>query len=177
MDRLSVWLERLSALHRNLLRTFANQEGLQLVHVEILRYLSACNRYSNTSGALTEYLGQTKGSISQSVAFLETNQWIKRTRDPKDKRSYHLELSAKGQRLVTRLEAEFKLESDPTTPLALQELLRQLQTEHGLRSFGVCATCKYNQNPQKDVFRCGLTNEELTLADVGLLCREHEESE
>lgn len=52
---------------------FAAEEGLQLVHVEILQYLSVCNRYSDTTQTISEYLGQTKGSIFQSLGHLEEN--------------------------------------------------------------------------------------------------------
>ncbi len=66
------------------MRKFATEEGLQLVHVEILQYLSVCNRYSDTTQTISEYLGQTKGSISQSLSNLEENGYIKRTHEKLD---------------------------------------------------------------------------------------------
>ena len=55
INAVSQWIERLSAVHRNLMRQFANEEGLQLVHVEIMQYLSVSNRYSDTTQAISEY--------------------------------------------------------------------------------------------------------------------------
>jgi DNA-binding MarR family transcriptional regulator len=45
--------------------------GLQPVQLEVLNYLSSCNRYSDTPMAVTEYLGQTKGTVSQTIKTLE----------------------------------------------------------------------------------------------------------
>ena len=110
INAVSQWLERLSAVHRNLMRRFANEEGLQLVHVEIMQYLSVSNRYSDTTQAISEYLGQTKGSISQSLGLLEDQGFVKRTQDKIDKRIFHLSLTAKGSAVAHRMFASIDLE-------------------------------------------------------------------
>ena len=76
---------------------------MQMVHVEIIQYLSSCNLYSNTAQALSEYLGQTKGSISQTISNLEKNGLLKKSQDRNDKRVYHLELTFKGKQLSERI--------------------------------------------------------------------------
>lgn len=169
----SQWLERLTALHRNLMRKFAAEEGLQLVHVEILQYLSVCNRYSDTTQAISEYLGQTKGSISQSLGHLEENGFIKRTQDKSDKRVFHLSLLAKGNSVTQRMLDSIHLEGSEKLEPILQSLLASIQKKNGLKSFGVCMSCKFNQNPGKNSFICGLTKEKLMVEDVKKICREH----
>ena len=82
-----IWLERLTSLYKNQMRQAANEEGVQLVHIEALQYLSICNQYSNTAQALSEYLGQTKGSISQSIKLMEKIGHIERKPCQKDKRA------------------------------------------------------------------------------------------
>jgi len=49
--------------------------GLLPTHRALLRYLGRANRYSNTPGAAALFLGQTKGTVSQSIALLERRGW------------------------------------------------------------------------------------------------------
>ncbi len=174
ISAVSQWLERLSALHRNLMRRFAAEEGLQLVHVEILQYLSVCNRYSDTTQTISEYLGQTKGSISQSLGHLEENGFIKRTQDKVDKRIFHLALTVKGNSVAQRMLESINLDGADRLEPALKTMLTSIQKKNGLRGFGTCNSCKFNQNPGKNSFICGLTNEKLSSDDVKKICREHE---
>lgn len=173
-DDMSQWLERLSALHRSLMRRFAAEEGLQLVHVEILRYLSICNRYSDTTQALSEYLGQTKGSISQSLGYLEEDGLIKRNQDRVDRRIFHLVLTMKGRLIARKSFDLFRLEGDDDLKPGMKSILSDIQRQNGLKGFGVCISCKYNQNPGRNSFVCGLTKEKLSFEDVKKICKEHE---
>ncbi len=174
LDGIAHLLERLTAVHRNLLRRFAAEEGLQLAHVEILQYLSICNRYSDSTQAISEYLGQTKGSISQSLGHLEDNGFIKKTQDKNDKRIFHVSISIKGVAVSNRLMKRINLDDSNEVEPVLKAMLTSIQRKNGLRGFNTCLSCKFNQNPKKNTFVCGLTNERLTTEDVKKICREHE---
>lgn len=176
INAVSQWLERLSALHRNLTRKFATEEGLQLVHVEILQYLSVCNRYSDTTQSISDYLGQTKGSISQSLGILEELGFIKRTQDMSDKRVFHLSILAKGLSVTNRMLESINLDGADHLAPQLKNLLASLQKKNDLKGFGTCISCKFNQNPGKNKFVCGLTKESLTALEVKKICKEHEAS-
>jgi DNA-binding MarR family transcriptional regulator len=175
---LKIWLERLSTLHHGLVRKAVNAEGLQVVHFEILYYLSVCNRYSNTAQAISEYFGQTKGSISQSLKFLEEKELLSRVTDPADKRYVRLHLTASGEKCLLRMTQEGKLTPSfpeiPETTDALKGLLIFWQKTHGMKSFGLCRTCKFNQKLANGKFRCGLTDEILSKTETEKICREHE---
>lgn len=175
MNDPGLWIERFSALHRNLLRKFAAELGLQLVHAEIIQYLSNCNRYSDTTQGLSEYFGQTKGSISQSLSFLEENNFLTRDQDQTDKRVFHLLLTSQGKQTAKDLKdfLHFDFEIDAKADAIFRSILRNLQKQNGMKSFGICASCKFNENPGKDKFRCGLTQEILTKNDTKKICREH----
>ena len=56
-------LARLERLAR-LMRSASQTQGLNAAQWEALRYLSRANSFSNSPGALTRYLGATKGTIS-----------------------------------------------------------------------------------------------------------------
>jgi DNA-binding MarR family transcriptional regulator len=52
------------------------------VHLQVLFYLNQANRFSNTRSQLTEYLGLTKGTVSQTVLVLARRRLISRYADP-----------------------------------------------------------------------------------------------
>jgi len=176
MSRVLDLIERIGALQRSEMRRYALEHGLQMVHLEVLIYLRRCNRYSDTTQALSEFLGQTKGSISQTVGFLEQAGYLRKTQDGADKRVFHLELSAKSHRIVQGFEEQFygKFPQDGVSEKSLQDALERIQKQNGLKSFGLCATCRFNLNPNGRKFVCGLTNESLSTEDITLRCREHE---
>lgn len=174
INAVGLLLERLSALQRNLMRRFAAEEGLQFVHVEILQYLSICNRYSDTTQAISEYLGQTKGSISQSLGYLEDSHFVKRSQDKTDKRVFHISLSTKGQAVADRLIKSIDLAGDGNFESSLKSLLASIQKKNDFKGFGQCVSCKHNQSTGKNSFVCGLTKEKLSIEETQKICREFE---
>lgn len=155
---------------------------LQPVHLEALAYLERANRYSNTPQALTEYLGATKGTVSQSLLVLYRRGLIERQTDAKDRRVVRLTLSAAGERLLETaglgedwLQAVAGLPPAQvqTTVAVLSATLLSLQRQRGGRSFGVCRTCRMFRVEGAQAFRCGLTGEPLSETDAGRICREH----
>jgi len=177
-------LERISNLLRNELRGAAHRAGLQPVHLDVLGYLAQCNRYSDTPAGVTEFLGLTKGTVSQSILRLEEKGLIDRQKDQVDGRISHLKLTAAGRRVVrsaTRRPLEEAVENalGPGASLVeqLEDVLRALQNANEHRSFGVCGSCRFFRDEGPRSFRCGLTLEPLSVRDTALLCREHEHPE
>ena len=174
-------LECLGRLLAGELRARAGSRGLQLVHMQALAYLARANRYSNTPRALAEYLGLTKGTVSQTLLLLHRRGLVLRSEDPADRRLVRLRLSPRGQRLVLRagdeedlvheLEALPQAERDAANR-TLQRLLTGLQRRRGNLSFGECHTCRHFRREGAG-FRCGLTGEPLDRAETLQICREH----
>jgi DNA-binding MarR family transcriptional regulator len=94
-------VERLGNLMRTELRKSGSDESLQPVQLQALIYLSKANRYSNTPQALAEYLGLTKGTVSQTLLLLDRRGLIERFEDEIDRRVVRLRLSAAGERSST----------------------------------------------------------------------------
>ena len=176
MSKASDLLERVSTLQRSEMRRFAQKHGLHMVHLEVLSYLAKCNRYSNTTLALSEYLGQTKGSISQTVTYLENEGYLHRVQDGKDKRVFHLTLLANGRNLVNEYDAGLfgDIELEHSTTDALELLIREAQKKQSYKSFGICSTCRFNSSPTARKFLCLLTGENLSVEETELHCKEHE---
>lgn len=174
-------LERISNLLRNESRGAANSAGLQPVHLDVLGYLERCNRYSDTPVGVTEFLGLTKGTVSQSILRLEEKGLIEREGDEVDGRVSHLKLTAAGRREANagwRRPFEDAIRAVLGRSAGfddqLETVLRALQRANEHRSFGVCRSCKFFQHRGPKSFRCGLTLERLSARDSDLLCREHE---
>lgn len=173
---LETWIEILTSLYRSQVRQAASKEGIQSVHVEILQYLSICNHYSNTAQAMSEYLGQTKGSISQSLKLLEKERLIERKPCEQDKRVAKLYLTEKSIACLERIsETAMPHLTDSTDACKrLKGILMEWQISQSRKGFGQCRSCRYNHTLEDGGFQCGLTLEPLKATDVKLICREHE---
>jgi len=175
-------IERLGNLVRADVRAACHAQGVRPVQFEALNYLSQCNRYSDTPQAVAEYLGLTKGTVSQTLKLLEEKGLLLKRDDKHDKRVVHLKPTARGRRLVAQsVPAESVATGIGSLPVseqremvdALQQLLRSIQQANGLKTFAPCHTCRFNQQHEGGYF-CELTQEPLADDDVSLLCREHQ---
>ena len=175
-------VERLSLLTRADLRQAGAAQGLQPVHLQVLFYLNQANRFSNTPQALTEYLGLTKGTVSQTVLVLARRRLISRYADPRDGRVVRLILAEGGTNLLKTLSAgsawrDIVQTASParvtSAMVVLRQVLAQVQAQSGKRSFGVCATCRHNQRLGPRSYFCGLMQEKLSSPEVRRICREH----
>ena len=96
MSSLPLLLERLGSLIQQSMRDDAARHGLQPVHIQVLHYLAHANRYSDMPIAVAEYLGVTRGTISQSVAVLERKLRLAPKSAPVHRPRVHARLSAGG---------------------------------------------------------------------------------
>lgn len=178
-ERLHELLERLG----NLLRAEARggiEPGLQPVQAQALGYLLRCNRYSDSPAAVAEFLGLTKGTVSQTLAVLQLRGLVLTADDAADGRRVHLRLSAKGRRVAERLTSPLLAEALAAVPHAgeladqLEQLLVAMQRARGGRTFGVCRTCRHFRPAAAGGGVCGLTGEPLPAEQTTRICREHE---
>lgn len=175
-------LERLCNLLRSEARTSGTGAGLQPVQLEALRYLAICNRYSDTPQAVTDYLGSTKGTVSQTLNVLVKKGLIFKKPDKDDKRVVRLEITAAGRRILSETRpAPYLHKASALLPEAqlnvlndsLEVLLRAIQQANELKTFGPCRSCRFNRH-HEDGYFCALTGETLGKHETALICREHE---
>ena len=176
-------LDRIGLLLRTEKRRLGTAFALQPVHLQVLEYLQRCNRYSNTPAALGAYLGQTKGTVSQSLKLLEREGYLEKKDDLADRRVVRLQLTTKGRTRLRdleptqdweRAEAALSAAQRKVVTQALEQLLRALQQARGGRAFGVCRTCRHFQSGSDRGHHCGLTGEPLSEDDSRRICYEHE---
>lgn len=169
--RVAELIDRLGRMTRELQYV----DGLNPAQWEALRYLNRANRYSRTPGGVADFLGATKGTISQTVSALESKGLIARTPSDRDKRVCLIDLTAEGERMIARdpvrcIETIVGSMDDRTAALmvdGLGRLMASLQIELGSKPFGVCVACCRHLAPEtgckksEAVPKCGMTGEPL----------------
>lgn len=187
MKRHSIYdtLERLSNLLRTDSRRKGKEYGLQPIQVEALHYLTVCNRFSDTPMAVTEYLGQTKGTVSQTLKVLEKKGYLRKEADTHDKRVTHLKVTDSGVQLIQSIiptqlfvNASETLSDKTQTDIdkALKQLLLAMITANQMKSFGVCHSCRHNEQKVEGNYYCKLVKTPLSKTDITLICREHQDA-
>ena len=181
MEQIDIFdlIERMSALIRSEERRKCTELGLQPVHLQVMDYLSRCNRYSDTPAALANYLGMTRGTVSQTLFLLEKKGYIKKTADVNDRRVVHISLLTEGDTLLknarpldlySQASALFKENNNQENVFV--NALTALQKANKSQSFGLCKTCKYFTVTSAG-FVCALTKEQLSQRDSEKICQEH----
>jgi len=174
--------------HEELLLRFARivaaegyGRGLQPVQWQALTYLSAANRFSRTAKALTAWLGQTKGSVSQTIIALEQKGLVSRRPDRDDQRVVRLELTdagramlgapppSMGASMLSRLSGD---ERDAFMALVSKMLVGTIRKQGG-RPFGQCRTCRHFEvAAEQGSYRCALLDVPLSDEDSRHICYE-----
>jgi DNA-binding MarR family transcriptional regulator len=169
-------LERLARL----MRAADFGDGLNPAQWEALRYLARANRFSNSPGALTRYLGATKGTVSQTVKSLERKSLIAKSGRADEKRSVALGLTDKGRGTLARdpwrvlLDQVEDLGGKTQRRMAkgLAALLDAEIARGGHPSFGSCPDCRFFAE-DGEVFHCTLFDAPLTGPETSLICVAH----
>lgn len=175
-------IERMSVLIRSEERKKCATLGIQSVHLQVLEYLSRCNKLSDTPAALTNYLGMTRGTVSQTLSLLESKGYVKKTADMKDRRVIHLHITEQGQHILEQAKpAELfikatalleKKEEISELSIAFEKALTALQKANNSQSFGICRTCHYFTDTENGQL-CGLSKQPLTEPDKEKICQHH----
>ena len=177
------YVERISRVLDSEARLVGSDYNLQPIQLNALHFLKRANRYSNTPQGVTEYLGLTKGTVSQTLTVLVSKGFVDKIPDKKDGRVVHLNVTPSGRKLLEKAvpspsirSAWDELPDQEQSQLVedLKRLLLAMQKKNDMKAFGVCRTCRFNKKLEGKKFFCELTQEKLSLKDSGLLCREYQ---
>ena len=174
-------VDRLASLMRAEFRRVGAEAGLMPVHMQALMFLDQVNRFSNTPQALAEYLGLTKGTISQSLLLLDRRGLIERYQDEVDKRVVRLRLSSLGEAFLGQANPTelWQVASRDVSAnrvrysvSVLRAILYEVQAQREGPPFGVCHTCVYCQRKSQRIYHCILFGERLSGPETRKICRE-----
>lgn len=178
-QRVIILLDRIGRLTREL--QFAN--GLNPAQWEALRFIAQANKYSRSPTALADYLGATKGTVSQTLIALESKGLITRCKKTDDRRQVELCLTEAGQEMLLRdpmqtlEQATLEVADELGVQMVkgLTRLLHDLQTRNQINEFGVCQDCSLfcvNTQAAADLGggTCGSTGETIDAAEKTKIC-------
>ncbi len=179
-------LERLSQVFRILLWEKAKAQGLSPIQIQLLIFI----RHHSSDKATISYLAQefnfTKPTISDAIKVLEEKKLLKKTAHDTDTRSYTIQLTAAGKKIVLGTE-NF---ADPLTKIISQagitdkmilwqnisNLIVQLNKLEIISVQRTCYNCKHFTIKNKNQF-CNLLNQKLLTQDIRIDCEEFEMAE
>lgn len=166
-----------------LVHSLQYSQGLNPAQWNALRYLARANKYSTSPGVLADYLGTTKGTVSQTLIALESKGLIERIRCDEDRRKVRLGLTDAGREMlaldplkeIERASTSVPLEDRECLASAMTTLVNDLCTRHEGPRFGVCeACCHLDGVEEKDGCkgnrRCGLTKDPLATGELNKIC-------
>jgi len=175
-------IDRLERLHRS----EEAATGLNSAQWQALRYLARANRFSRTPAALADYLGSTRGTVSQTLIALEQKGHVVREASGRDRRSVDLSLTPIGQqtladdpihRLASDLAMAGTLEIAQLVETMRNTLISLINRNNG-RAFGACRDCRHfsrgGGETKASPHRCTLLDEPLSDADSRSICVEQE---
>lgn len=160
------------------------ERGLKPVQWQALRFVRDANRFSRTPSGLTAWLGQTKGSVSQTISVLAAKGLLVRSNDMADHRIVRLSLTPEGRAFLAAQPiptAEAMLaglahaDHQRFSRLVKDMLLGYLNARNH-RAFGMCGDCRHFEgaNGKNNLHHCKLLDTDLSDEDAQMICVEQE---
>lgn len=146
-----------------------------------LEYLSEANQFSRSPSHVADYLGTTRGTMSQTLKALMRKGYAAEHRQKSDQRSISYELTEAGLAAVTEpnpiADAIGNLSADAQTALrdGLLQSLKMALAVNGGQFFGKCKTCAFHDASSENGF-CTLLGLSLEAGENEKICIEHKEA-
>ncbi len=170
-------IERISTLLRAKQRKKYSALGLQPVHMQTLDYLASCTALV-IHQAVTDYLGLTKGTVSQTLQVLVRKGLVEKKQMMLISawctyKSYLLGMSCYPPfDVFTKAEEAIEKKKFDSINAALYEALVALQSVNVTKSFGQCKNC-ITFSEENEHYYCLLMQQPLGQADIEKICREY----
>jgi len=183
-SKIIVGLERISEVFKILLWEKAKLVGLSPIQIQILIFITYHKQELCNVSHLAKEFNITKPTISDAVRILDKKGMITKDFSSTDSRSYSIQLSHSGSKIVAETEnfadpLKSQLRGIQQANLenlfgTLSKLIYQLNANGILTVQRTCYGCKfYDQTENKDF--CNLLDKELLNSEIRLDCSEYEE--
>jgi DNA-binding MarR family transcriptional regulator len=176
-------LERLSQVFRILLWEKAREHSLSPIQIQLLIFIRHHSADKTTVSYLAQEFNFTKPTISDAVKVLEQKKLIQKVTDKTDTRSYTINLTSTGRKIVLETEnfanplTEIISKANGTEKIVLWENISNLIIRlNKLKVISVqrtCFNCKHYSIKNKNHF-CNLLDLKLLTQDIRIDCGEFE---
>lgn len=152
-------------------------DALNPVQVAALEYLARANRFSRAPSHVADYLGTTRGTMSQTLKTLMRKGYVSERRSETDRRSISYDLTEPGRAIAMRggalLEAIGGLPESVMADLGdgLASLLTHQLRQNNGRPFGICRTCAHHRVTGEGAY-CTLLSVPLAPEEPDQICHE-----
>lgn len=180
-NKIVAGLERLSQVFRILLWEKAKEHSLSPIQIQLLIFIQHHSADKTTISYLAQEFNFTKPTISDAIKVLEQKNLIRKSIDNKDTRSYTIQLTALGKKIVLETEnfanpiTEIITRSNEADKLILWEnisnLISLLNKQEIISVQRTCFNCRHYTVKNKSAF-CALLNQKLLTKDIRIDCEE-----
>jgi len=180
-NKIVAGLERLSQVFRILLWGKAKEYSLSPIQIQLLIFIQYHSADKTTVSYLAQEFNFTKPTISDAIKVLEQKNLIKKNTDNKDTRSYTIQLTASGKKIVSETDnfanpiTEIITKSNEADKLILWEnisnLISLLNRQEIISVQRTCFNCGHYTVKYKNAF-CTLLNQKLLTKDIRIDCEE-----
>ena len=181
-NKIVAGLERLSQVFRILLWEKAKKHSLSPIQIQLLIFIQYHSQEKSTVSYLAREFNFTKPTISDAIKVLEQKKLIKKITDKADTRSYTIQLTAAGKKIVNETE-NF---ANPLTGIItkvnhadklvlwqnISNLIIQLNKLEIISTQRTCYNCKHYCSNSNIPF-CSLLNQKLLPQDIRIDCEEY----
>lgn len=182
-NKIVAGLERLSQVFRILLWEKAKEHSLSPIQIQLLIFIRHHSADKTTISYLAQEFNFTKPTISDAIKILEQKKIIQKITDPTDTRSYTMNLTATGKKIVLETEnfanplTEIISKANNTDKKVLWEtvsnLIVRLNKLEIITIQRTCFNCK-NYSIKNKAHFCNLLDLKLLTKDIRIDCREFE---
>lgn len=182
-NKIVAGLERLSQVFRILLWEKAKEYSLSPIQIQLLIFVQHHSKEKTTISYLAQEFNFTKPTISDAIKVLEQKKLIKKYTDNTDTRSYSIQLTIEGEKIVAQTE---NYANPLTTIIAkanekdkvllwqnISTLIIKLNKLEVISVQRTCFNCKHYSTKNKTSF-CNLLNQKLDTKDIRIDCEEFE---
>mgnify|MGYP002358737314 FL=1 len=182
-NKIVAGLERLSQVFRILLWNKAKEHSLSPIQIQLLIFIQYHSEDKTTISYLAQEFNFTKPTISDAIKVLEQKKLIKKFTDSSDTRSYTIQLTTAGKKIVSETE---NFANPLTTIIAktsetdkmilwqnISNLIIQLNKLEVISVQRTCFNCNHYATKNKTHF-CNLLNLKLETQDIRIDCGEFE---
>jgi DNA-binding MarR family transcriptional regulator len=182
-NKIVAGLERLSQVFRILLWEKAKEFSLSPIQIQLLIFIQHHTADKTTISYLAQEFNFTKPTISDAIKVLEQKKLLIKYTDSHDTRSYTIQLTNLGKKIVT----ETGNYTNPLTTIIakssetdkkilwqnISKLIIQLNKLEVISVQRTCFNCKHYSLINKIPY-CNLLNQKLETQDIRLDCNEFE---
>ncbi|MEZ5016105.1 MAG: MarR family winged helix-turn-helix transcriptional regulator [Flavipsychrobacter sp.] len=183
--KVTVGLERISAAFKALLWDKAKQFELSPIQIQVLIFISYHQKEYCTVSYLAKEFNVTKATLSDAIKSLDSKRLVKKDHLAEDSRSYYIQLTTRGRKVVQETESfsapiSQQISDAKNSDLEIlykyiSQLVYQLNQKGVLSVQRVCFTCQY-YSQSKGKSYCNMLKKPLKATEIRLDCPEHIET-